>query len=304
MTSTRKEDKHSELLPGPLVETDWLEQHLGEPDLRVFDCTVETSANPDQELARKFPLVFESARAQFSEAHIPGAGFIDIPGKLSNKSSQYPLMMPSEAQFTDAMSKYGIGADTRVVLYSTAEANWAARVWWMLRAFGFNNAAILNGGLAKWSSEKRPVSSQPCKYFPSRFITQPRPDAFVDKNDVLAAIDNDDVRIICALPAPMYEGTGGPVFNRKGHIAGSVNIPFGSLHDPNTGNYLAVDQLQKRFDKVDANKARQIIAYCGAGIGASNTAFALSLLGYDKVAVYDASMFEWGNDHSLPMEAG
>lgn len=300
MTSTREEKENPEYL----VESDWLEWHLGDPNLRVFDCTVNTRPNPDPELAEKFPLVFESGRAHFDEVHIPGAGFIDIPGKLSDKTSKFPLMMPSEKQFIAAMSEYGIGIDTRVVLYSTTESNWAARVWWMLRAFGFDNATILNGGWSKWATEKRPTSNLACEYFPAQFISRPRPEIFVGKNEVLAAMGDNDVRIICALPAAMYEGTGGPVFNRKGHIAGSVNIPFRSLHDPDTGSYLPIDQLQKKFDVVHARNARRVIAYCGAGIGASSDAFALTLLGYDNVAVYDASMFEWGNDESLPMEVG
>lgn len=299
MSTTKKEFQHREYL----VETDWLEQHLNDPDLRVFDCTVNAGPNPDPELVNMFPFTFESGRAHFDEEHIPRAGFIDILSKLSDKSSKLPLMMPSKQQFVEAISQYGIGGDTRVVLYSTSEPMWAARVWWMLHAFGFDNASILNGGWAKWIAVGRQVSNQACAYLPGQFTARLRPGAFVGKDDVLAAIGNDDVRILNALPPKMHAGTGGPVFGRKGRIAGSVNVPSGSLHDPDTGNYLPVDQLRKIFDAVHAGDAGQIITYCGGGVASSNNAFALSLLGYDNVAVYDASMFEWGNDASLPMES-
>ena len=298
MPLTEKEYQHPEYL----VETDWLAQHLGDPDLRVFDCTVNAGPNLDPERVNTFPFTFESGRAHFDQEHIPGAGFIDILGELSDKSSKLPLMMPSAQEFVEAMAQYGIGDDNRVVLYSTSEPMWAARVWWMLRAVGFDNTGILNGGWAKWAAERRPVSNQACAYLPGHFTARPRPQAFVGKDEVLAAIGNDDARILNALPPMMHTGSGGPVFGRKGRIAGSVNVPSASLHDPATGGYLAVDQLRKIFDAVQASDAERIITYCGGGIASSNNAFALSLLGYDNVAVYDASMFEWGNDMSLPME--
>ncbi|MDH3968820.1 MAG: rhodanese-like domain-containing protein, partial [Rhodospirillales bacterium] len=247
--------------PEYLVETDWLEQHLSDPDLRVFDCTIVAGPNPDPVQGKKFPFVFENGRSHFGEAHIPGAGFIDLLADLSDKSSKLPLMVPSEQQFVDAMSQYGVGDGTRVVLYSTSEPMWAARVWWMLRSFGFDNAAILNGGWAKWTAEGRPVSSEPFTYSPVRFTARFRPGTFVGKDDVLAAIGDNSVCTINALPPAMHAGTGGPVFGRKGRIAGSVNVPSGSLHDPETGTYLPADQLPKIFDGVRTGEADKIIAY-------------------------------------------
>ncbi|MHA1524783.1 MAG: sulfurtransferase [Alphaproteobacteria bacterium] len=138
--------------------------------------------------------------------------------------------MPSGQQFASAMGRAGIGDETRVVLYGTAEPIWAARVWWMLRAFGFDNAAILNGGWAKWSAEERPTSKTSSTYPAGQFTVRERPECFVTSDDVLAAIGSDKIRTINALPAMMFAGTGGPVFGRKGRITGSVNAPFGSLH--------------------------------------------------------------------------
>ncbi|NQV21308.1 MAG: sulfurtransferase [Rhodospirillales bacterium] len=286
------------------VETDWLAQHLDDPDLRVFDCTVIAGPNPDLEKAKTRPFAFQSGRPNYDQGHIPGAGFFDILSELSDASSELPLMVPPAPQFADAMARYGIGDNTRVVLYSTAEPMWAARGWWMLRAFGFDNAVVLNGGWAKWRAEGRPVSDLPCKYPRGQFTVRPRPDVFVGKAEVLAAIDDQGACIINALPPAMHTGSGGPVFGRKGRIAGSVNVPVGSLHDPDTGAYLPLDTLQEVFDTVQAGDADRIITYCGGGIASSNDAFVLVMLGHDNVAVYDGSMFEWGDDPSLPMETG
>lgn len=289
--------------PEYLVETDWLERHLEDPGLRIFDCTVNNAMNPDPVRGKAHPFLFENDRANYNEKHIPGAGYIDILGNLSDMSSSFPMMAPSERQFADAMEKYGIGADSLVVLYSTP-GQWAARVWWMLRSFGFDNAVILSGGLPKWIAEGRPVSNEACTYAPGKFTAKPRPGGFVGKDDVLAAINDEEVLIINALPAMMHTGEGGGVFGRRGHISGSVNVPFGALHDPDTDAYLPHDKLKDVFDAMDVGNAKRIIVYCGAGIGSTNDAFAMTMLGYDNVAVYDASLSEWGNDESLPMDIG
>lgn len=285
-----------------LISTDWLEENLTKADIRIFDCAVLAGPNPDPELGKTHPFAFESGRGSFEVGHIPGAAFIDILSDLSNKSSSLPLMVPAEKQFTEVVSGYGIGDDSHVVLYSSTEPMWAARVWWMLRAYGFNNASILDGGFVKWQDEKKTIVQGTSKYPPQTFTANPNLSLFAGKDDVLKATNDENTCIICALPAVMYRGTGGPMFGRKGRVASSVNVPTGMLNDPDTGAYLPSDKLRKAFVSVGADKAEKIITYCGGGIAASNDAFALALLGYENVAVYDASMFEWGNDNTLPME--
>jgi len=174
----------------------------------------------------------------------------------------------------------------------------------MLRAFGFNNASILNGGWAKWTNEGRVVSELDCVYQPAKFTTRARVDAFVCKDEVVSAVDDNKISIINSLPSPMFTGVSDVVFGRKGRITSSINVPFSSLHDPDTGCYLPAEELREKFNAADIVDSEKIITYCGGGIAASNNAFALSLLGYENVTVYDASMLEWGNDESLPMEMG
>ena len=194
--------------------------------------------------------------------------------------------------------------DTRVVLYSSAHSMWATRVWWMLHSFGLDNAAILDGGWSKWVAEGRPVSTDACAYPPDQFTARPRAGKFIGKEEVLAAVGAPGVCLINALAPDVYAGTSEYMYGRKGHIPGSVNVPYASVHDADTGAYLPADRLREIFDAVHTGDADRVILYCGGGIGSTNDAFALTLLGYENVAVYDASMFEWGNDASLPMEVG
>ncbi len=297
------EKSHTYRHPEYLVETDWLQQHLNDPELRVFDCTAHPAPNPDPELRKKYPLKPTSGRAHFEQKHISGAGFIDIPGDLSDASTQLPMMMPPEKQFVDVVTSCGIGEGTRVVLYSSTGPMWATRMWWMLRAFGFNTASVLDGGWDKWYSEGRPVSNKPCTYPPGRWTAQVRPGAIVDKEEVLAAVGDNTIRLIHALTPSVFDGSNDTVvFGRRGHIPDSINIPSATLHDPDTGTYLSSDELHKVLDAAGVRTAERIITYCGGGINATDNAFALCLLGYENVCVYDGSMCEWGNDRSLSVE--
>ncbi|VAW70203.1 3-mercaptopyruvate sulfurtransferase [hydrothermal vent metagenome] len=286
-----------------LVETNWLANNFDLPELRIFDCAALPAPNPDEALRKKYPLKPQSGRSLYEKCHITGAGFIDLPTELSDKNTDLPMMMPPLEQIVEVVTRAGIGDDTLVILYSSTNPMWAARVWWMLRAIGFNNAAILNGGLKKWLAEGHATSIEECTYTAARFTIKSQADIFVSKNQVLAAIDKNDTLLIHSLTAEVYNGNKDALtFGRRGRIPGSVNIPSGNLHDPETGAYLSPSRLRDLFESKQCSDAQRIITYCGGGINASNTAFALTLLGYDNITIYDGSMSEWGNDSSLPIE--
>ena len=285
-------------LPQFLVETDWLAANLGADDLRIFDCTVHLVPDPDT----VYRVV--SGREDWQAGHIPGAGFLDLQGELSDRSSALRFTMPSPEQFADAMSSHGVGPGSRVVLYSAGTNIWATRIWWMLRAFGFDDAAVLNGGWTKWQAEGRPVSTEPADYPPAAFVARPRAGLIADKDQVLAGIGDDATCLINALSAEQHRGEGGRNYGRAGRIADSVNLPAGHLLDRETNAFLPPDQLRAKIAGIGADKADQVIAYCGGGIAASGVTFALAMLGYDNVSLYDNSLSEWVQDPSLPMETG
>ena len=283
-----------------LVEPDWLLGQLGAGDLRILDCTVELA--PVGAVDRS-PI---SGRAGWEAGHIPGSNFADLIGELSDTSNtRYSFPFPSQEQFASAMSKLGVDDGTRVVLYDTGVGMWATRLWWLLRAYGFDRAGVLNGGWQRWKREGRPVSTDPAPTHEAAFVARPRPELIVGKDDVLAAIGDSNQLIINALRPEAHSGASPPRHGRPGHITSSVNVPAmgpGSIVDPETSTYIPLDQIRAKFEGVGVPGKERVITYCGGGIAASSAAFALHLIGVDNVALYDASLSEWANDPTLPME--
>ena len=292
MAATSKDFVHPEFL----VATEWLAAHLGQSDLRILDCTVHIAFNP--------VTMFEinSGREDFESAHIPGAQFVDVLTELFDTSHPVPLMAPNAAQFASVMTAHGVGDGTRIVLYSAQNAYWATRVWWLLRMFGFDDAAVLNGGLQKWRREARPIETGLAKPPPlARFIVREQRPLMAKKEEVLAAIGDRAVCIINALPEDQHHFTSGIHYGRPGHITGSMSLPSDDLLDPATNEFLPAGELRARFGRVGAFSER-VITYCGGGAAASADAMALVMLGHPDVRLYDGSLLEWATDPSLPME--
>lgn len=282
-----------------LVEPEWLEARLEAPDMRVVDCTLHLSFDPETGARRS-----ESGRSDWERAHIPRSVFADIQDDLSAANPEYPYQRPTPERFADTMEALGIGDDSRVVLYDGVGNSWAARVWWLLRSFGFDRAGILNGGWDRWSAEDRPVSTASPPDRDVTFTPEPRPELFVDKETVLEAIDDDSCSLVNALRPEDHTGTGLVKYSRPGRIPDSVNVPAigdEAIVDPVNNTYLPRATLRKRFADVGVIDSDRVITYCGGGIAASSAAFALHLLGRENVAVYDGSLAEWGRT-DLPME--
>jgi thiosulfate/3-mercaptopyruvate sulfurtransferase len=276
-----------------LVSTDWLGEHLGDADLRVLDCTVIL------EPAAEGGFRAVSARDRWQAAHIPGSGFADLTTDLSDPDSALRFTVPSPERFADAMGRLGVGDGTRVVLYDGRLNMWAARVWWMLRAFGFDEAAVLDGGWKAWTTEGRPTSSEPGGHPAASFHPRPRPGLFVGRDEVLAAVGDGATCIVNALTEAQHRGEVND-YGRPGHIPGAANVAAVDLVDPATQRYLPLDVLGERFAPVTAGPGR-IVTYCGGGIAASSDAFVLHRLGREDVSVYDGSLQEWAADPSLPL---
>ena len=290
------------LRPEAIVETDWLANHLEDPTLRIFDCTVHLrydEAPPGE------PYKVESGREDYARGHVPGANFLDLQGELSDNASPLHFTLPSAPHFAAAMSRHGVGDGTRVVLYSTSTPQWATRIWWMLRAFGFDDAAVLNGGFHKWRAEGRPISTAPGRqHAPQRFQARPRPSLFTDKHEVLSALSKNQICLLNALPPELHRGENAR-YGRPGRIPGSVNVPTARLIDPASQVFRAAEEVSGIFGEVGlTDRDARVIAYCGGGIAATLDAFLLHQLGFTNVGVYDDSMGQWAKDPELPMETG
>jgi thiosulfate/3-mercaptopyruvate sulfurtransferase len=284
--------------PEFLIDTATLEARLPQPELRVFDCTTHLIPDP----RTTYQVV--PGRADFEKGHIPGAQFIDIQADLSDPSQRLRFMQPTAEAFAATMRRFGVSENSTVVLYSTTTPQWATRVWWLLRVFGFGKAAVLDGGWQKWTREGRPVETGPARPRPPGDFAarSPRP-LMAGREDVLRAIGDGAVCTLNALSAEQHAGSGGNTYGRPGRIKGSVNLPAAHLIDPATGAFLPAEELRGRFDRVGAFD-RAVITYCGGGIAASADAFALVTLGHPNVRLYDASLSEWAVDPALPMEIG
>lgn len=284
--------------PEFLIETDALQTQLGDSHLVVLDCTTHLIPDP------KITYTVKSGREDFEKGHIPGAQFVDLQADLSAKHPKLRFMMPGPEEFAAAMGRFGVGEGSRVVLYSTTTPQWAARVWWMLRNYGFDNAAVLNGGFQKWAREGRPVEAGSAKQRPpAKFVVREHRRLMVGKAAVQSAIGDPATCTINALSREQHAGTGGNTYGRPGRIAGSVNVPAASLIDPETGAFLPAAEIRTKFDAAGAF-GKRAITYCGGGIAASTDALALVMLGHPDVRLYDASMSEWAPDPALPMETG
>jgi thiosulfate/3-mercaptopyruvate sulfurtransferase len=287
----------SSVFSTPLVETDWLGANLGASDLRIIDCSVVRKDQPDG------TYTFVSGQENWEQGHIPGSMYVFVLGELSDPDHPVPMMMPSAEKFADIMAGYGVGDDTRVVLYDNSNHAWAARVWWMLRVCGFDNAAVLNGGWKKWCRENRTVSTEVVSYPRGNFIPRPRPELMAGKQEVLESLGSESVKLIHALPPDTFTGKAAP-YGRPGRIPGSSNVYCEWLIDPEACTYIDVEAQRHLFEQAGALDADRVITYCGGGIAASSDALALVAVGVKNVAVYDGSLSEWAADPAMPMETG
>lgn len=288
--------------PNALISTDTLARQLGESNLRVFDCTTYLEPAPP---GSDEPYIAVPGRSSFETAHIPGADFLDLQGEFSDNTTRLRFMMPPVAQLEAAFGGHGIGADARVVLYSIGTMMWATRLWWMLKALGFDGAAVLDGGFDKWQSEGRPVESGAAKgYPPTVFTAKPRPSRFVDKQKVLTASRDPESVIVNALGPQFHQGLEPSRYGRPGRIPGSVNVPAASLVDPQSKTFTTLDDAATKFSAAGVAKDQHVIVYCGGGISATIDLFVLHQLGFDDLTLYDGSMGEWAKDPTLPIERG
>jgi thiosulfate/3-mercaptopyruvate sulfurtransferase len=267
-------------LPGPLVSAAWLAEHLGEPGLRVLEATVYLSPRDGGYDVR-------SAHEDWAAGHIPGSAFADLIDQLSEPHDSLSFTFPSPRRFAAGMSALGVEDGTAVVVYDRTSTMWATRLWWLLHTYGFENVAVLDGGLAAWEGE---LTDTPAPTREAEFTPRPHPRRIAD----CAEVANGPACLINAL---------GPAAFSAARIPGSTSLPSRDLLDA-SGRFRPPGELRERLGAVGALGGGRVVTYCGGGISATLDAFALTLLGEPDVAVYDGSMGEWTSDPALPLERG
>ncbi len=281
-----------------LVDPDWLAARLGDPSVRVIDCSVGLVPQPVG------ASLVTSGRDAWREGHVPGAAYLHMTEDLSAPREGLPYNLPPAERMTALLQGIGINQDTTVVLYGTGYPPAVTRAWWVLRASGVRDVRILDGGWRRWVSEGHPVSTEAPVFSRGDFVAGTDHRLVADRETVRQALGAADVLLVNALSPQQFQGTGGAHYGRPGRIPGSVNLPSAELVDPATRRYRTPEELRKIFVELGAFDHGRVIAYCGGGIAASATLFALALLGHPDVALYDASLLEWSADETLPMETG
>jgi thiosulfate/3-mercaptopyruvate sulfurtransferase len=279
--------------PDALVSTEWLAAHLDAPDLRIVDGTFT------------LPGVTPTGHELYLARHIPGAVFFDIDA-IADEHSPLPHMLPSPEKFSALMRKLGLGDGHKIVVYDSAGLSSAGRPWWMLRVFGHQDVAILDGGLPKWQAEGRPVTDDIPALRERHFTARLNTLLVRDKAQMLDNLAARREQVIDARSRARFEGSAKEprAGLRSGHIPGSLNLPFDELTDRETRKLLPAEALTARFAAAGLERGKPVVASCGSGVTACALAFGLHLLGWPDAAVYDGSWSEWGLPGETPVATG
>lgn len=273
------------------VSTDWLADHLGDPEVVVIDGSWH------------LPTAGRDPRAEYDAAHIPGAVFFDIDG-IVDPASTLPHMLPTPEGFAAAVGALGIDETQTIVVYEAGAMFSAPRVRWMFRTMGAPKVFVLDGGLAKWTAEGRPVDDKPVARPARTFKPTFNPAAVFDRAGVRERLAEGAIELVDARAAARFLGEAPEPRPgiRSGHMPGSRNLPFGDLLED--GRMRDADAIAATFAEAGVDLSKPVVTSCGSGVTAAVLSLALEMIGVEKTGLYDGSWAEWGGSDDTPVVTG
>lgn len=275
-----------------LVSTDWLAEHLDDPNVRVVDC--------------RFYFDGRVGRDEYDKGHLPGAVFLDWSTELATKQDPIAFKVARGEQVKAAMERIGVGDDTTIVGYDDEGGHFVSRVWLVLARHGHGDRVkLLEGGITKWQQEGRPLTTEPPATRHSTFTPRDASeDLLVTAEQVLQLEDDPNTVIVDVRRQSEYTGEEARA-KRGGRIPGSTWIFWqDNLDWSGDRAFRSEAEIRARYESAGVTPDKQVVAYCQGAVRAAHTAITLKMLGYDNVRVYDGSWEEWGNRDELPLDKG
>ena len=278
--------------PKTIVSTAWLNANLKDPDLRILDASWY------------LPTESRDPKAEFDASHIPGARFFDIED-ISDHRSNLPHMVPPVEKFLSRIRELGVGDGHQIVVYDGAGLFSAARVWWLFKLMGYDNIAVLDGGLPKWTAEGRPVTNEPPVIRDRHMFARPRYEMVKDVTEVSRASKLMDYTIIDARAADRFKGEAAEPRPgmRAGHIPNARNVPFSTLLNADK-TMKDPEALKEIFEAAGVDLTKPAITSCGSGVTAAVLCLAMERFGKTDHSLYDGSWTEWGAFPTVPIATG